>query len=180
MAVGIELARLTGLKLFLNHDSIELILKFFEYGSPEFNRLNVEFRTRIFEEVASSDLSGLIFTYVTTMDKETRESEKKYLDGLTRIFTEQNGQVYYVELEAALEERLRRNTCESRIQAKPSKKDVILSEQRLLKMQETYLLNSDPEHPFHYSENYVKIENTHLTASEVAQKIATHFDLHSP
>lgn len=55
MAVGHELAQRTGLKLFHNHLSIELVLRFFPFGSPPFDRLVREFRRRIFEEVADSD-----------------------------------------------------------------------------------------------------------------------------
>ncbi len=177
MAVGIELAKLTGLKLFVNHDSIELFLKFFEWGTPRFKRLNNEFRTRIFEEVASSDLPGLIFTYVTALDEKSRQNEKNYLDELSLIFSSQKHEIYYVELEASLEERLRRNKCESRINAKPSKKNVSLSEERLLKMEEKYVMNSSVKFPFHYTDNYVKIENSNLSAMDVAQKIKKEFQL---
>jgi len=177
MAVGIELAQLTGLKLFLNHDTIEMCLKFFEWGTPGFNRLNEEFRTRIFEEVAASDLRGLIFTLVTALDEKNRFEEKQYLDNMSQIFLTQNHQVYYVELEATLEERLRRNKCESRINAKPSKQNIQLSEQRLLNYEKKYVLNSNAANPFHYSNNYLKIENSFLSALEVAQKITNHFDI---
>ena len=68
MTVGHELAGRTGLKLFHNHHSIDLALRFFPFGTPPFHRLVGEFRRRIFEEVAASDLSGLIFTYVWAFD----------------------------------------------------------------------------------------------------------------
>ena len=64
MTVGHALAARTGLRLFHNHHTIDLALRFFPYGSPPFQRLVGEFRRRIFEEVAASDLPGLIFTYV--------------------------------------------------------------------------------------------------------------------
>ncbi len=64
MTVGYELAKLTGLKVFHNHMTIEIALNFFDFGQPEFHRLVNEFRKRIFEEVANSNLPGLIFTYV--------------------------------------------------------------------------------------------------------------------
>jgi len=63
MTVGTELARLTGFKLFHNHMTIDLVLTFFGFGTPQFSLVG-EFRRRIFEEVAASTLPGLIFTYV--------------------------------------------------------------------------------------------------------------------
>ncbi|MCG3259823.1 MAG: hypothetical protein H7644_08755 [Candidatus Heimdallarchaeota archaeon] len=56
MTVGRKLAELTGFKLLHNHISIELFLQFFEFDSPHFSRLNSEFRRRIIEEVALSNL----------------------------------------------------------------------------------------------------------------------------
>ena len=61
MTVGYELAKLTGFRLFHNHMTIELVLNFFDYEQPQFHTLVAEFRKRIFEEVAASDLTGLIF-----------------------------------------------------------------------------------------------------------------------
>lgn len=39
MTVGQELAKLTGLKLFHNHMSIELVHHFFDFSTPPFTRL---------------------------------------------------------------------------------------------------------------------------------------------
>src|SRR5688500_19972159 len=71
MTVGDALERRTGLRLFHNHHTIDLALRFFEYGTPPFNRLVSEFRTRIFEEVASSPLPGMVFTYVWAFEDES-------------------------------------------------------------------------------------------------------------
>ena len=61
MAVVFELAKITGFKVFHNHMTIEPLIRIFPHGSPHFNRLDKEFRFRIFEEAAMSDLKGLIF-----------------------------------------------------------------------------------------------------------------------
>ena len=82
MAVGIELSKITGYKLLHNHMTIELVVNFFNFDTPKFNKLNNQFRRMIFEEVASSDLPGLIFTYVTEM---TMVDEKNYLEGISQI-----------------------------------------------------------------------------------------------
>lgn len=68
MTVGEQLARLTGLKLFHNHMTIELVSHFFSYGTATGKRLVNLFRQAIFEEVAKSELEGLIFTYVWYFD----------------------------------------------------------------------------------------------------------------
>ena len=75
MTVGAALAARTGLKLFHNHRTIDVVLPFLAFGSPPFNRLVGEFRRRILEEVASSELAGLIFTYVWAFDQPGDDAE---------------------------------------------------------------------------------------------------------
>ena len=64
MTVGDEITKLTGIPVFHNHLSIDPILRFFPFGSPPFARLVNSFRRNLMEEVANSDLPGLIFTFV--------------------------------------------------------------------------------------------------------------------
>jgi len=172
MTVGYELAKLTGLKLFHNHMSIELALPFFHYGEPRFNRLVSDFRRRIFEEVAASSLAGLIFTYVWALDQE---SDRKYVDQHCAIFRERGADIYFVELQADLAERLKRNESEFRLTQKPSKRDVGKSRETLLKHEEQYRFNTNDD--FFYKENYLKIDNTKLSAVETARRIVVAFGL---
>ncbi|MHA2253176.1 MAG: AAA family ATPase [Candidatus Kariarchaeaceae archaeon] len=173
MAVGKELAKITGCKLFHNHLTIELLLNFFEFGSPKFNKLNSEFRFRLFEEIAESDLPGLIFTYVWALENK---EDKQYADKIALIFSKQNADIFFVELEADLEVRLMRNKEPSRLLEKPSKRDTLESDKRLLQMEETYVMNTKAD-DFFYKENYLKINNTELEPHEVARKIINAFDL---
>ena len=170
MTVGFELAKLTGLKLFHNHLTIELVLNFFDFSAPQFNLLVGEFRRRIFEEVAKSDLKGMIFTFVWAIDLE---KEREYIEEFCDIFREQNADIYFVELEADLEERLRRNESELRLAAKPSKRNIETSRANLIHHEENYQLNTGGN--FFYEENYLKINNTNLSPEETARKIVEKF-----
>jgi len=170
MTVGYELAKLTGMKVFHNHMTIDLILEFFPYGSEKFNTLVSEFRERILEEVAVSDLPGLIFTYVWALD-ETGDREQ--IESYSEIFKKQGGDVYFVELEADLDKRLERNKSEFRLSMKSSKRDTSRSEKNLLQTEEKYRMNTDDD--FFYKKNYIKVDNTNLTPAETAQKIVDTF-----
>lgn len=172
MTVGYELARRTGLRLFHNHQTIELVLGFFPYGTPPFMRLVMEFRRRIFEEVAASGLPGLIFTYVWAFD---HPADATAVASLTSIFSERGGRVLYVELEATQEERLRRNETEFRLSRKPSKRDLDASRRRLLDDDARYRLNSVDE--FAGRDDYLRIDNTALTPAEAAERIIARFSL---
>ena len=170
MTVGFELAKLTGLKLFHNHLTIELVLNFFDFSTPQFNLLVGEFRRRIFEEVAKSDLKGMIFTFVWAIDLE---AEHEYIERFCDIFRRENAEIYFVELEADFEERLRRNESEFRLAEKPSKRNTESSRANLVKHEENYQLNTGGD--FFYTENFLKINNTNLSAEEAARKIVEKF-----
>lgn len=174
MTVGQELAKATGLKLLHNHMTIELLLHFFEFDSKEFSHLNSLFRSEIFNAVAVSELPGLIFTFVWALDDPR---DKTYVENVANAFSSHGAAVYYVELQADLAIRLRRNKESARLKEKPSKRDVAASEMRLLRAGREHQLNSSPERPFFYSNNYLKIDNTDLEAAEVAALIMQKFSL---
>ena len=172
MTVGMELERLTGMRLFHNHMTVDPVLQFFPFGSEPFSRLVGEFRRQIFEEVAVSDLPGLIFTYVWALDDPR---DKAHVDDLVKIFEERSSQVCYVELEATQAERLVRNETPLRLAEKKPKRDLANSRVHLLDADRRYQLNT--RGAFFYPELHLKIENTALTPVAVAQRIIQHFAL---
>ena len=170
MTVGYELAKLTGFRLFHNHMTIELILNFFDFSQPPFHRLVGEFRRRIFEEIAASELPGLIFTYVWALD---HAADKAFVEESCDLFRAKGGAAYFVELEAEQSERLRRNESEFRLAQKPSKRQVDESRRRLLENDQSHRLNTVGD--FFFEENYMKINNTNLPAVEAARRIVDRF-----
>lgn len=170
MTVGFEIAKLTGFKVFHNHLTIELLLNFFEYESAEFKKLNREFRFRLFEEIAKSDLPGLIFTYVWAFDIE---DDTEYVKEVCKIFRREGAEVFFAELEADEEVRLERNKTELRLKHKPSKRNLRRSESGLLRLSREHKLNSDRES---FGENYIKINNSNISAKKTAEKIIEKFD----
>lgn len=64
MTVGQELAKITNLRLFHNHMSIELTRKLFVHPEKEWGIFNETIRQTVFELFAKGDFSGLIFTYM--------------------------------------------------------------------------------------------------------------------
>ena len=172
MTVGQELEKITGLKLFHNHMTIELVSPFFSYGTEQGRKLVNSFRMQIFEEVAKSDLEGLIFTWIWRFDLE---SEEEYYNTVTDIFRKQGAEVYLVELEAELEERIRRNETENRLNNKPTKRNIEWSKKDLIKGAKDYRLNSLPGEV--KEKNYLRINNTNISAEDVAKMIKEKFKL---
>lgn len=172
MTVGHELEKTTELKLFHNHMTIELVSPFFSYGSETGKKLVNLFRQEIFEEVSKSDLYGLIFTYVWAFDLQ---NDWDYIKRISDLFESRGGIVYFVELEATVEERLERNKSPHRLKHKLTKRNIEWSERDLKDSMEKYRLNSvDGEIK---KENYIKINNTGVSPEEVAKIIKEKFQL---
>jgi len=172
MTVGQELSRATGFKFMHNHQTIDLLLPFFEHGSPSFLRLLLDFRRSIFEEVAAHEtIPGFIFSCVWNFDSVLDRAD---MEMLAEPFSRRGGRTLFVELEADLETRLQRNRTEHRQHHKPSKRDVAFSESLLLKEGKgRYNSNGD----FPYPERHFQINNEQLSPREVVEQVCAHFEL---
>lgn len=164
MTVGQELMKITNLRLFHNHMMIEPVIEIF--GNFKSDTI-VKLREIIFEDFVRSDCEGMIFTFMWAFDLE---SDYEYIQNIAQKFDE----VYCVELIASQKVRLQRNKTENRLNHKASKRDLVLSEMRLLNEDKHRLESMDGEIPF---PNYLRINNENLTAAEVAKMIKETFNL---
>ena len=170
MTVGREIAARSDFRLFHNHHTIEPLVEVFGYGTAPFNVLNIEFRRRVIEEAARHHLD-LIFTFVWDLDDQ---ADTAYVEQLVAPFDRAVSEICVLELVAPLETRLVRNKDESRLAAKPTKRDVDWSDANVRRL-EAHRLNTDPtgstptradvflaRHPF------LRLDTRSLTAAEAA------------
>ena len=172
MTVGQELEKLTELKLFHNHMTLDLVENFFDSGSPEAKKLVTVIRKEIFKAAATSNLKGLIFTFAWVFDRPYNQT---FITDVKQIFEEQGAPAYHVELEARFEERIKRNTTPNRLKYKPTKRDIAVSEMTLRETTKKYRLNSDEGEID--TKNYIRINNTDILPEGVAKQIRDHFQL---
>lgn len=167
MTVGQELAKITNLRLFHNHMSIEPIIEIFgEYNSDIVRK----FRELVFTEFAKTDKYGLIFTYIWAFDSQ---SDWDYMEHLRNIFD--GADIYYAELTAPQEIRLERNATENRLKHKPSKRNLEWSNEMIIQSDlENRLVSNEKEIPY---ENYLRIDNSSITPQQAAQLIKDKFEL---
>ena len=172
MAVGMELAKKTDMRLFHNHMTIELAKDIYGEMTKEAWQLVNQLREDIFNSVSLSNMKGFIFTVVWGFNLE---SDHLYIKNLIDKFEMHDWTVSIVELSATLETRIERNKTPLRLKHKVSKRDIVWSENELITSLDKYRLNSEPgevKHP-----NYLRLDNTNLTESEVAKKIMEYFNL---
>ena len=172
MTVGQELAKMTGYKLFYNHMTIEMIRLIFDYNKKAYQRMNQLIRYEVFKEFAKSNEKGIIFTGCFDFGKDFEE-EKRETDKWMELFEES----YVIELEASLEERLKRNKTTNRLEHKASKRDLEWSENDLIKSMKKHKLNSEPGEGEKIFKKYLKVNNENLSAEEVAKIIKENFNL---
>ena len=151
MTVGQALMKITNLRLFHNHMTIEPVLEIFgKYDRKTINGL----REIIFTNFAASNNYGMIFTLMMAFDQQ---SDWVYLEHIKNIFIPYDTEFYYVELIASQDIRLERNTTENRLKCKPSKRNVSDSNQRLIDDDKKYrCVSYEGEISF---ENYLRIDN---------------------
>ncbi len=171
MTVGQELMKITNLRLFHNHMSIEPVIDIFGYFNAT---ASSKIREVIFEEFSTSDNYGMIFTYMWAFDMK---SDWDYIEHVKEIFKRGNKNVefYYVELVASKEVRMERNITANRLAHKASKRNIEESNERVMNFDSKYRLESyEGEITF---PNYLKIDNSKLLPDKVAQMIKDSFKL---
>lgn len=172
MTVGQELAKLTGLKLFHNHMTIDIVSDLFDSMPQERSRLTNLFRWEVFDAFSKSDEYGIIFTYMWAFDCQ---SDWDYIEKVETLFRSRGAEIYFVELEADFDLRIERNKSENRLLNKPTKRNLEHSEQIFRRLEEKYRLNSLENEV--EKENYIRINNTDMDPDAVANMIKEAFIL---
>ena len=167
MTVGQELRRLTGYRLLYNHMVVDLVTKFFAFGTPGFHRLARPFTMQIIEACADEGES-LIVTHGLLFDAP---GSMRMLEDMARPYADRGHTVRYVELEAPLDVRLARNATPNRAQHK----DVSWSTpERLREMESWGRWRSEGELP---DGDRIVVDNADLSPGDTARLICEHFGL---
>lgn len=172
MTVGQELAKITKLKLFHNHMTIDIVYDLFENMPNERGRLTNLFRKEIFDAYSKSDEYGMIFTYMWALDCK---DDWDYINYVEELFASRGAEVYYIELTADYDLRIERNITENRLLNKPTKRNIENSEHVFKFLESKYRLNSLEGEIS--KRNYIKIDNSNLSPDIVAQMIKNKFVL---
>lgn len=173
MTVGKELEKQIDGKLLFNHQTLDLFADFLGYSKDAF-LLSDRTRKELFKAFVNSPETNttkiIIFTVVIDFDSAY---DIEFLQDISSIFLEANQKVYFVELVAALRERLKRNVHEERLKAKPSKRDTKFSRKEILTSARKNRLESRENEikKLFPAVKHLKINNTKLAPEEVCTQI---------
>lgn len=169
MTVGQELMKITDLRLFHNHMTIEPVI---EVMGKYDDKMVRELREVFFTNFAASDNYGLIFTYMWAFNQD---SDWEYIEHIKNIFIQYNTDFYCIELIADSKVRLERNKTHNRLFHKASKRNLTQSEQHNILFDSKYrLVSNEREIPF---KNYLRLDNTSIPPAQVAKRIKDTFKL---
>ena len=165
MTIGQELSRLTDATLFYNHQAIDFALEIYQDFTEEMWEF-VRGITFSFLETSARNHRSVILTDVIDF---SNQYQLLYLKQIQNLLDDYHQEILFVELETSLEECLHRNRTENRLKHKPLKRHIEVSEREILETTETLQLNSQNQpNELHH---YLKINNTNLSAEEVAKQI---------
>ena len=165
MTIGQELSKLTGATLFFNHQPIDFALEIYQ----DFTEEMWEFVRGIYFSFLGTSARNHRSVILTGVIDFSNQYNLMYLQEIRNLLDDYHQDILFVELETSLEERIRRNRTENRLKHKPLKRHIEVSEREILETTETLQLNSQfqPNELHHY----FKINNTNLSAEEVATQI---------
>ena len=129
-------------------------------------------RINMFKYFSESSIPGIIFTCVVNYDKL---SDIENISIFKNIFESNGGKFYYVELNAPLDIRLNRNKTENRLFYKPEKQNIEFSEKQIFHAEKNHR-NYSLENELN-CQNYIKIDNSELSAIDTAKIIKEKFNL---
>lgn len=165
MTIGQELSRLTDATLFYNHQPIDFALEIYQ----DFTEEMWEFVRGIYFSFLGTSARHHRSVILTGVIDFSNQYNLMYLKEIQNLLDDYHQEILFVELKTSLEERLRRNRTENRLKYKPLKRYFEVSEREILETDKTNQLNSQKQPSgLHH---YLKIDNTNLSAEEVAKQI---------
>ena len=164
MTVGQALERLTDMKLLHNHQLIDLVKPYFEFGSEPFGRLSRSLRRAFMTEAAEAGLS-LILTGALPFDDD---AVLEVVREDCALYRDRGGKVFLVELTAPLDIRLARNLTENRRRHK----ELSWATDELLREMDASVQQTSTPGKFPFDFPHLTVDTTVVEPSEAAQRIA--------
>lgn len=163
LTVGIELAKLTGYKLFHNHLTRDPVRELFGPDSPQLKSLVPELRRILLGAAAQAKLSGVIFTYVYFKTEDDAD-----IQSMMAAVKPHGGQTNFVQLTCEVTEIRRRLVLPERQERFRKLGDLVAFD----KTDATHDMTS----PVPFEPNFV-VDTTHTPPAETARLIQAHYQL---
>ncbi len=165
LTVANELAKLTGYKVFSNHDLLNILAKLMPFDDKNTEEARKNLTKKIRLEIFKSCMENNI-NFITTFG----QAGGKYFDffrDVKQVVESKSGKVIFVQLLASKEKLLERVENESRRGQKIDSKEFLAS--KITKEPNMFEKFPDAEH--------LTVDNTELTPQQAASKIIDYYHL---
>ena len=168
--IGKMLSEKNNYRFLHEHQISDIASSLFNESSIERTTYYFKLRLDIFSDFIKHNTTNqsIVTTFVLLFDQAYY---KNFIATFLTLFQKNNYDVYVIELAASYEERIKRNTNEDRLKAKPSKQDIERSTKRLNDMEEKSRTNSIQSDTLFSNYHHIIINTESLSQQEVVDKI---------
>lgn len=167
LTIAKKLSKLTTLKLFHNHIVNDALAEILDNTKDSYWDAGDDVKIKIIETAAKQKIKGIIFTLMRAKDKKGVYKDGKFAKRLKNAVEKNRGKVYFVRLICDQKEILRRVKKRSR-----KKFNKFKSPEQVTKFMKRF----DVHASFNFR-NQLEINNTNVSAKEVAKQIKKHYRL---
>lgn len=172
-AVGHVLAQRLGYRFFHNHLTADPVAALFGWGTPRFGSVVDRVRDLLFREAAAdASVPGVVFTFVWAIDNP---GHADFAQRTARLFEDQGGRAFFVELRASLQARIEREGTPFRAKLKPNQGDVEAARTRQVEFDKLHRMNTDGVLPI--ARPHLVVDTEAMEPDAAAQQIQEAFGL---
>lgn len=166
LTVGRELAKRCSFRILHKQEIFDLLDDFFFFGTKEYRLADEGIRELIVTTAANlKHFSGLVMTFVWAFNDER---DRDFVERMLKLAKKKKIEVYFVELQSSESERKARVTSATR---KEMKKVATIKGLEALEKDKDFISDID----YFANKNYLKLDNTVLSAEKCAELITEHF-----
>jgi len=167
LTVGRELAKQKGFRLLHKQDVFNLLDDFFFFGTEAYRTVDQGIRELIIEHASSlKHIKGLVMTFVWAFNYPR---DLEFIESVVKLGKKKEVDLYFVELQSSETERRRRVTSATR-----KEMEKISTVKGLVELEKDKDFSSDTT--YFEKKNYLKLDNTTLSAEKCVELICEHFN----
>jgi cytidylate kinase len=168
--IGKMLSEKCNYRFLHEHQMLDIASSLFDENPIERTTYYFKLRMDVFSDFIKYNMTNhsIVTTFVHLFDNDYY---KNFITSFLNMFHKKNYEVYVIELTASYEVRIKRNTNEDRLKAKPSKQNTEKSMKRINAIEEKTRTNSIESDILFMNYHHAIISTELLSHNEVVDKI---------
>ena len=172
--IGKLLSKECNYRFLHEHQMLDIASALFDGNPSEITTYYFKLRWDIFSDFVKYNTTNqsIVTTFVHLFDNDYYNN---FITSFFNMFQKNNYDIYVIELTASYEERIKRNTNEDRLKAKPSKQNIEKSAKRMTDIEQKSRTNSNEGDTLFLNYHHTVISTELLSDNEVVNEIMGSF-----